>query len=39
MVLVERGNQTRPAFQEQAAGAAKYEGQDLIFWDPRGKRW
>jgi putative lipoprotein len=33
MVLVERGNQTRPAFQVPAASGAKYQGQDLMFWD------
>ena len=36
MVLVERGNHTRPAFQVRAASGAKYEGQDLMFWDARG---
>jgi membrane-bound inhibitor of C-type lysozyme len=37
LVLVERGNQTRPAFQVPAASGAKYEGHDLIFWDARGE--
>jgi heat shock protein HslJ/membrane-bound inhibitor of C-type lysozyme len=37
LVLVERGNQTRPAFQVPAASGAKYEGQDLRFWDARGE--
>ena len=37
MVLVERGNQTRPAFQVLAASGAKYEGPDLMLWDARGE--
>ena len=37
MVLVERGTQARPAFQVPAADGAKYEGQDLMFWDARGE--
>ena len=37
LVLVERGSQTRPAFRVQAASGAKYEGQDLMFWDARGE--
>jgi heat shock protein HslJ/membrane-bound inhibitor of C-type lysozyme len=37
MVLVERGTQTRPAFQVPAASGAKYEGADIIFWDARGE--
>jgi heat shock protein HslJ/membrane-bound inhibitor of C-type lysozyme len=40
MVLVERGGRTRPAFHVTAASGAKYEGQDLMFWDARGQpRW
>jgi heat shock protein HslJ/membrane-bound inhibitor of C-type lysozyme len=37
MVLLERGNQTRPAFQVRAASGAKYEGQDVMFWEARGE--
>jgi membrane-bound inhibitor of C-type lysozyme len=37
MVLVERGNQARPAFQVRAASGAKYEGPDLMLWDARGE--
>ena len=37
LVLVERANRTRPAFQVPAASGAKYEGQDLMFWDARGE--
>jgi heat shock protein HslJ len=37
MVLVERGNQTRPGFQVVAADGAKYEGRDLMFWEARGQ--
>ena len=37
MVLVERGGRTRPAFHVTAASGAKYEGQDLTFWDARGE--
>jgi heat shock protein HslJ len=37
MVLVERGNHTHPAFQVPVASGAKYEGQDLMFWDARGE--
>jgi heat shock protein HslJ/membrane-bound inhibitor of C-type lysozyme len=37
MVLVQRGNHTHPAFQVPAASGAKYEGQDLMFWDARGE--
>src|SRR5262245_55006058 len=33
MVLVERGGQSRPAFQVIAASGAKYEGKDLMFWE------
>ncbi len=36
LVLVERGNQTRPAFQVLSANGAKYEGQELLFWDAHG---
>jgi heat shock protein HslJ len=36
MVLVERGGRTRPAFQVVAASGAKYEGDELMFWDARG---
>ncbi len=37
LVLVERGGQTRPAFQVLSASGAKYEGQDLVFWDAHGE--
>jgi heat shock protein HslJ/membrane-bound inhibitor of C-type lysozyme len=37
LVLVERGNQTRPAFRVPAASGAKYEGQDLMLWEARGE--
>jgi membrane-bound inhibitor of C-type lysozyme len=37
MVLVERQGQARPAFQVVAASGAKYEGQDVMFWDARGE--
>jgi membrane-bound inhibitor of C-type lysozyme len=37
LVLVERGNRTRPAFQVLAADGAKYEGKDLMFWEARGE--
>jgi heat shock protein HslJ len=37
MVLVERGNQARPAFQVRAASGVKYEGQDIMFWEARGE--
>lgn len=37
MVLVERGAQTRPAFRVRAASGAKYQGQDLVFWDRGGE--
>jgi len=33
MIVVERGTQARPTFQVPAADGAKYEGQDLMFWD------
>ncbi len=37
MVLVERGGQARPAFRVKAASGARYQGQDLTFWeDARG---
>jgi membrane-bound inhibitor of C-type lysozyme len=37
LVLVERGKETRPAFQVRSTGGgAKYEGNDLLFWDKRG---
>jgi heat shock protein HslJ/membrane-bound inhibitor of C-type lysozyme len=37
MVLIDRGNRTRVGFQVRAASGAKYEGQDLMFWDARGE--
>ena len=37
LVLVERGHQTRPAFQVPAASGLKYEAPDLVFWEARGE--
>ena len=37
MVLLERGGETRPAFQVPAASGAKYEGDDVLFWDAHGE--
>jgi len=37
MVDVERANRTRPEFQVRAASGARYEGQDIMFWDARGE--
>ncbi|MET0849697.1 MAG: MliC family protein [Candidatus Rokuibacteriota bacterium] len=37
MVLVERAGRTRPAFRVPAASGARYQGQDLVFWDARGE--
>jgi heat shock protein HslJ len=37
MVLLERGQRTRPAFQVPAASGAKYQGDDLLFWEARGE--
>ncbi len=37
LVLVERAGATRPAFRVLAASGAKYEGQDLMFWEARGE--
>jgi heat shock protein HslJ/membrane-bound inhibitor of C-type lysozyme len=37
MVLVERGNQTRPAFRVRAASGVKYQGPDIMFWEARGE--
>jgi heat shock protein HslJ/membrane-bound inhibitor of C-type lysozyme len=37
MVLVERADRARPAFQVLAASGAKYEGQALMFWDAQGE--
>lgn len=36
MVLLERAQSTRSAFQVAAASGAKYEGNDLLFWEARG---
>jgi membrane-bound inhibitor of C-type lysozyme len=36
-VLVERENQTIPAFQVPAASGGKYEGEDILFWDKDGE--
>ena len=36
MVLVERAGQTRPAFRVTAASGARYQGQNLDFWEARG---
>lgn len=37
LVLVEWGRRTRPAFQVPAASGAKYEGQDVTFWEKQGE--
>jgi membrane-bound inhibitor of C-type lysozyme len=37
LLLLERGGQTRPAFQVRAASGAKYEGQGVMFWEARGE--
>jgi membrane-bound inhibitor of C-type lysozyme len=37
MVLLERSNETRPAFLVRSAGGAKYEGNDVMFWEARGE--
>ena len=37
MVLVERAGQTRPAFRVTAASGARYQGQNLNFWEARGE--
>jgi heat shock protein HslJ/membrane-bound inhibitor of C-type lysozyme len=37
MVLVERAGRTRPAFRVPAASGARYQGQDLVFWDAHGE--
>lgn len=36
MVLVKHQGDARPAFQVEAASGARYEGQDLMFWDKGG---
>ena len=36
LVLLERGGQTRPAFQVIAASGARYEGRVVMFWEARG---
>ena len=37
MVFLERGGETRPAFQVPAASGAKYEGDSTMFWEARGE--
>jgi heat shock protein HslJ/membrane-bound inhibitor of C-type lysozyme len=37
LVLVEHGNQTRPAFQVRSGSGANYEGKDLMFWEAHGE--
>jgi heat shock protein HslJ/membrane-bound inhibitor of C-type lysozyme len=37
MVLLERSNETRPAFLVRSASGAKYEGNDVMFWEARGE--
>ena len=37
ILLIEREGRTRPAFQVTAASGAKYEGQDVMFWEARGE--
>lgn len=37
MVLLERARQVRPAFQVRSADGAKYDGQDVMFWEAGGE--
>lgn len=37
MALIVRHDETRPTFQVPAASGAKYEGQDVTFWDAHGE--
>ena len=37
MVLVEHEGRARPAFTVRAASGAKYEGQDVMFWEAHGE--
>lgn len=37
LALLERSNQTRPAFQVRAASGAKYEGAGVLFWEAHGE--
>lgn len=37
MVLLQRGNVTRPAFQVRAASGSRYEGDGVLFWEARGE--
>ena len=37
LVLVERESQTRPAFRVPAASGDKYQGTDVMFWEPKGE--
>lgn len=37
LVLLERAGVTKPAFQVRAASGARYEGDELLFWEARGQ--
>lgn len=37
MVLLERGDAARPAFQVKAASGSRYEGDGVLFWEARGE--
>ena len=37
MVLLERSTETNPAFLVRSASGAKYEGNDVMFWEAGGK--
>ncbi len=37
LVLLERGGETRPAFQVVAASGARYEGDGILFWEAGGE--
>lgn len=37
LLLLTVGRETRPAFQVQSGSGAKYEGEDVMFWEARGE--
>jgi membrane-bound inhibitor of C-type lysozyme len=37
LALVQRGNETRPAFQVPSGSGAKYAGQEVTFWEKGGE--
>jgi heat shock protein HslJ len=37
LVVLERGGVTRPAFQVKAASGARYEGENVLFWEAHGQ--